>query len=68
MIGPKRKPVHPVSDWRRQLYLERFALGYYNPTRELTQTELDQLDRCKDDESRRILLGIGERFEEGERP
>jgi hypothetical protein len=59
MIGPSRKVGHPILDWRRKAIMERFGLTLHNPVRDLTQTVLDQLDRCKDDASRRLLLSIG---------
>lgn len=44
------------TDTRRRAYADHFGLS---PSRaRLTNYFMDQLDRCKDDESRRILLGI----------
>jgi hypothetical protein len=45
-------------DERREMYAQMFNLPYSLRIRNfLTQSLMDQLDRCKDDEARRVLLG-----------
>ena len=43
---------------RREAYVERFHLTQKNMKRYLSNSFMDQLDRCKDDEARRLLLGV----------
>ena len=63
MIGPQRHPGRPEKDWRRSELMRKFGFTLFNPARDLTQTELDQLYACKDDSARRLLLGISEKVE-----
>ena len=42
---------------RRLAYIERFDVWPTKPYRELPKSLLDQLDACKDDEARRLILG-----------
>jgi hypothetical protein len=44
------------ANQRRDGYAARFELTE-TQRRHLTEVEMDQLDRCKDDATRRILLG-----------
>ena len=54
------------QDARRIAYAERFGLS---PKRgRLAKCFMDQLDKCKDDESRRILLGVSIQGEESLAP
>ena len=48
---------------RRTAWVERFALPKYRAERDskLPTELLAQLDGCKDDEARRLLLGISEK-------
>jgi hypothetical protein len=48
--GRKRNP-------RRQYWMTKFGLSERQAKRIMPET-LDWLDRCKDDASRRILLGV----------
>jgi len=48
-------------DRRRRAYMKRFGIKCRRPWRDLPDDLLLQLDRCADDEARRILLGITER-------
>ena len=53
--------VGNAPDLRRQARSEEFNLKYPHASgqrRTLTQGLLTQMDACKDDESRRILLGV----------
>lgn len=46
-------------DRRRQGYAQRFSVPENGRTRRLlTQSLMDQLDRCKSDEARRLILGV----------
>jgi hypothetical protein len=45
-------------DPRRQMYADRFYLTEKVAKHGLTDAFLDQLDKCKDDASRRLLLGV----------
>lgn len=55
-----KHPGRP-RDERREAYTVCFALKRTQKVqRNLTQRLLDQLDRCKDDEARKLLLGIRE--------
>ena len=49
-----------APDLRRMARMEEFGLYYANPKR-LPQKLLDLLDACKDDDARRILLGVSGR-------
>jgi hypothetical protein len=46
------------KDERRWAYVKRFGLNPIRPHHKLTTKLLDQLDRCKDDEARRLILGV----------
>jgi len=52
-VGRKRDEV-------RDAWIERFDLKTSTPRRRLPSRLLSQLSECKDDETRRILLGISE--------
>ena len=45
---------------RRNAYRLRFGLTAKQATMFLRENGMDQLDRCKDDEARRLLLGTSE--------
>lgn len=48
---------------RRERVMEMRGARLANPRRGFPLDFLEQLDRCKDDSARRLLLGIGEPFE-----
>lgn len=52
-----------IQTYRRQRYMERFGLSYRHPFMMLPIRLLDQLDACKSDEARRLILGRSERME-----
>jgi hypothetical protein len=52
--------VRPLDE-RRQKYIDRFDIVRFKPRTLLTQSFMDQLDACKDDTARRILIGGLER-------
>lgn len=62
MSGKKALPAEIKGDCRgivrRKQYMQKFALPYKHPERWLPIELMDRLDRCADDEARRILLGI----------
>jgi hypothetical protein len=50
---------------RRVEYERKFDIKRIGKTRiNLSEAFLDQLDNCKDDDARRLLLGRGEKFED----
>ena len=55
---PKRTLIHNWGDERRLAYMERFDVWPSKPYRELPKSLLDQLDACRDDAARRLILGI----------
>lgn len=57
------RPPNP----RREFYIEHFNLALVNPRNRLPVSLLEQLDACKDDDARRILLGISEEKEREDR-
>ena len=58
----------PKEDPRRAVYVKKYGIKVNVSTRRwLTSTFLDQLDHCKDDYSRRVLLGLGRPFDAAER-
>jgi hypothetical protein len=59
-----------LTDPRRDYYITRFNLPAYMNTRDkLPSSFLDQLDRCKSNAARRILLGVKrEPKREGDNP
>jgi hypothetical protein len=48
------------GDRRRMAYIDRFGLTQKFPWRLITHSLMDRLDACKDDEARKVLLGIRE--------
>ena len=54
--GPKQDEGHYAQ--RRRHYMKITGRSYRRPRVMLTASFLDQLDACKDDASRRILLGV----------
>ena len=50
--------LYRPPDVRRAEYVERLGVQQGKPRRLFTQTLMDRLDRCKDDEARKVLLGI----------
>jgi hypothetical protein len=52
-VGPKPNPV-------RALYVEKYGLSHKQASR-LTPKFLEQLERCKSEEARRILIGVKRR-------
>ena len=48
----------PVRNLVRDAWMDRFALTFKDPKYILNEKMLCQLCFCKDDESRRILLGV----------
>jgi hypothetical protein len=58
--GPRRKVGRPLNR-RRAYYIRRFGDSSLPSWRKLlTWDFMDQLHRCKDDDAKRVLLGIGE--------
>lgn len=55
-------------DVRRDTYMKRFGLKWEYAHHHLPVTLLDQLDRCLDDESRRIILGISHKDSNAPKP
>lgn len=56
-----KHPGGRPRDERREAYTARFGLKRtHRAQRDLTQRLMDQLDGCKDDEARKVLLGIRE--------
>lgn len=49
--------THRYIDERRDKYLYRYNIANYKGSRWLTKAVLDQLDRCKSEEARRLILG-----------
>jgi hypothetical protein len=49
--GPKPNP-------RREAYIKRYKITRKIPTRFLTVEFMDQLDMCRSEAARRILLGV----------
>ena len=61
--GPRRKLGRPRSCQRTVSYALKFGLAYCQARpRTMTSQFLDQLDLCKSDEARRLLLGVSEKF------
>jgi hypothetical protein len=58
--GDVSNPVGRPRDERREAYIRKYGLTYRRPARELSNSFLDQLDRCVDDSARRLLLEKGE--------
>ena len=59
LVGPRREHGgRPVLDPRREAYRIRFGLSHKMMRKNFTAWFLDVLDACKDDASRRILLGV----------
>lgn len=56
MTIPYKTPLQ-----RRREWIRKYQLTLYNPARVLTHKFMDQLDSCKDEESRRLLLGVSGR-------
>lgn len=52
---------------RRNRYLKRYNLTHPKPWRLLSLAVMDQLDACKDEAARRILLGITRKRSKGPR-
>lgn len=46
-----------ILQLRRGVYIAKFKITSVKITRKLTRSFMDQLDACKDDEARRLLLG-----------
>ena len=57
MITFKHSPG-PVPNPRRVMYAKRYGLNTVKRVKFLTNTVMDQLDACKDESARRVLLGI----------
>jgi hypothetical protein len=55
---PGRKPLEIRNKW-----IEYFGLSPVN-ARHMRAAFCDQLDACKDDDARRVLLGIGRKKEQ----
>ena len=50
----------PIIYPRRRAYVDRYSLTL-RQAKHLTTAMLDQLDACKDESFRRVLLGVGRR-------
>ena len=48
----------PIPNLRREEYLKRLTPNDKQTRRIMNRIMLDRLDACKDDESRKVLLGI----------
>ena len=59
-----RGGVGPVTD----LVTHGYALRFDVDTKRIRSARTAILGACKSDEARRLLLGIGERFADGEEP
>jgi len=59
-MNPKGRPL----DRRRERYMRQFDITHVvRPDHKLTVAVMDQLDACKGNEARRVLLGIGRKKE-----
>ncbi len=60
MSGKKAVPEMrgDFAQRRRRVYMRKFSLTYTKPAQWLPAKFMDQLDRCADDDARRILLGV----------
>ena len=52
-----------IGEWgdtanRQRKYMKKFGVSYSHIYRDMPRAFLEQLDACKDDSARRILLGI----------
>jgi len=59
----RKNPEKALQDMRRGCYIARLRLKtvYKKLRRTLTPSMMDQLDQCRDDDARRLLMGIGKR-------
>lgn len=57
--GARLKTGRP-ADPRRENYRVRFSLSRKRTDNRMRPADFDQLDRCKSDEARRILLGVSQ--------
>jgi hypothetical protein len=67
MIGPPRRSG-PKLDPRREAYKAKYALRpdrNSSARKQLSESFLDQLDNCKSEEARRILLGKTRKEKDG---
>ena len=55
-----------MTNIRRALLLGRLGITYSRPSREMPTSKMDQLQMCKDEAARRLLLGKSEQFAPGE--
>jgi hypothetical protein len=58
MTKPTGRPHGRPPNFRVQYWADRFQLKQHWTARILTPQMMSQLSFCKDDEARRILLGI----------
>ena len=55
-----------MTNRRKAHYVDRFRIMGPREQSNLTNTRMDQLDCCANDEARRLLLGKSEQFAPGE--
>ena len=58
--GMSEKQVGRPANVRRLAVMQKYGMKLCTPRRLLTESLLDQLDRCQSEEARKLLLGVTE--------